>query len=156
MLSQQQRKLLAYLYAFFFVLAIFFVRYALNQDLVDLDAKDDPLENLVLTRLVDVTLNLYPDPIQEESVDSFKLKMSNHDSVLDFLSRLRSKGFLLYEIVAYTDHLEIVHVNHIYPQFGESWRLFFNGEDITNRLKDIHLNQSDVFDLKLIRTEAPR
>ncbi len=151
MLSQQQRKLLAYLYATLLLFAVLFVKYALSQDLVDLDSKEDPTENLVLTRLVDVSLNLYTDPNQEEPTESFKLKMSNQESVWELLSKLRDKGFLTYEVVAYTDHLEILHVNHIYPQLGESWRVFFAGQDITSQLKDIHLNQSDTFDLKLIR-----
>lgn len=89
-----------------------------------------------------------------EGVKKFAAVRKNTDSVLDFLSELRDKQELFYEIDLYVYGIEVVNVNNIEASSSNRWAVYLEDKDITNKLGDIYLEDGKTYILKqTIRSE---
>jgi hypothetical protein len=156
MLNQSFKKQLTFAYIFLLIFSVVFVKYALKQDYVAVNEKDSTKKDTTETRNVDVSLEVFEDLDSSVPTSSYRVKMSNLNTVGDLIHKLRSDELISYEITSYIDGFELNHVNRIFPNPGEKWAVFYNGEDITSKIDSIDLKNDEIYSLRLIRTEEPQ
>ncbi|MBW6441884.1 hypothetical protein K0B04_03195, partial [Patescibacteria group bacterium] len=96
-----------------------------------------------------VTLKYY----NGNRITEYKKRMTNLDSVYDFLYELRSKDNLIFEIDRYTYGTEMLSVYEKLPQSGYKWAVILDEEDITNYIDSIDLEDGMSFELRVIKIE---
>ncbi|HOM78250.1 hypothetical protein KBG31_00160 [Patescibacteria group bacterium] len=150
MLSKTIKNRLYLAYLCVLAITIIFCGYAQSIDSMDVVERADVKKSTEKTRNVDVNIEIYSSASSKSPQFSDRVKMSNKDSVSDLLRSLRSDNVITYEVTLYTDRTEINHVNNIYPQVGEEWRVFVDGKDITSQLSSVNLENNKTYVLKLI------
>lgn len=87
----------------------------------------------------------------ENYFKTYSYKKENVDTVMDLMSTLRKKTDFRYEKTAFTDHIQIDHVNGIYPSEGYEWRIYLNNEDVTQQFEDLYLTDDSTYILRLVK-----
>jgi len=137
--------------SFYIVLLIFsfiYIRWVLGSTQVQV--LDKPLEEKVArVQPAKVTLNVYLN--EASGPITYLARLQNTYTVLDLLNSLKSSSDLTYEKLLYTFGTELTMVNNVPAPTGYKWKVFFNGQDITNTINKLYLKDSAHYDLRLIR-----
>ena len=85
---------------------------------------------------------------------TFRVRLENKDSVSYLLEYLRDKEGFFYEITAYTYGNELSNVNRVQLPANKMWKVYENGKDITFELKNTHLKDSGLYEIKEVDRSA--
>lgn len=150
MLNSHLKKKLTIAYVIGLVFLAVFIRYSLNQDPIKVTEKES--EQRVEVKPVEVTLK-----IQETGLNlQERIRMTNQDTILDFLEKLREEERITFEKTAYTHGTKLDHINNVYPNENQRWAVFLESnpsKEITYKIGDVKLQDKEIYTLKLIRSE---
>lgn len=127
-------------------LTFWYVRSVLKTGTIDVSAQQEE-KKVADVKSVKVSLAVE----MPKSTISYDAKLKNTDTVLDLLNTLRDTTNFTYQKTAYIDRVELDFINGIYPQGGYKWKIFFNGEDITQKFQDMYLQNKDLYTIKLVK-----
>jgi hypothetical protein len=134
-------------YILILVGSFLYVRQVLNSNNLEVAQKSTEVKKVVKTEIFTSTLNL----INGTNTSQFKAKLSNQDSVLNFLIYLRANKQLTYEKTDYIDKLVIDNVNGQPVSDGYVWKVLDGDNDITNAIGSTKLRKDTAYTLKLIK-----
>jgi len=144
MFNKKTRNIALLGYAIFLSFIFFYVKDVLKHS--DVKEVHEDTQKVEEIKPVEVTLIV-------NDKDTYNLRLSNKDTVSDFLDRLRDNGDIFFEKTLYTYGSEIEDVNHTIIPEGSSWKVFFGDTDITHEVGDIALIDGATYELRLITTQ---
>lgn len=139
--------LLKLVYLILLISVFFYVKSVLRTDTFT-PAEKTPREKATEVKEAKVALTVETG----EEVKQYKTRLTNADTVKDFLSELRDKQGLYYEVDLYTYGTEIVSVFGKEAESGYKWTILLDGKDITNRITNEYLINSAAYMLKQTTT----
>jgi hypothetical protein len=86
----------------------------------------------------------------QQEIRNYTTKLTNTDSVENFLKELRDKQGLVYEKDLYTYGSEIISVFDKEANSGRKWAILTDGKDITNNIAGEYLVNGSVYLLKQV------
>ncbi len=138
-------------YIVFLLFGVFYVRWVLKTNKVQV-IKQAEEKKAVNVKPVKVYFSLYLSPDNSIPVE-YHLRLQNTDTFLDFLNNLRESTNFTYEKLLHTYGIEISVVNSISPIPGYSWRVYVDGQDITNTIDKYYLKDNAHFEIKMVKSQ---
>lgn len=138
-------KLFIAFYILIFILGFFYVRSVLKEEaLIEKGTDKIVTENSYKVNVsLKFTLN--------STIEIFSIQLNNTDTVSNLLEELRGHQNLLFEKTEYAYGTEIDSVKNISAPEGYRWTIFYNNEDITNRIGSTHLTKNAVYELRITK-----
>jgi len=138
-------KLFIPFYIFLFILGFFYVKGVLKEEAlikkgIEKKVTDNSFNVNVFLKL---TLN--------SATQTFSAQLENTDSVSNLLNELRGHQNLLFEKTDYAHGTEIDSVKNISAPEGYRWAVFFNNEDITNKISSTYLTKDAIYELRVTK-----
>jgi hypothetical protein len=147
-ISTKTRKILIVSYILLIMFSFLYVRWVLNTERIDI-VTDSPPPPATETQTFRVYLIVDTGTTQYE----YSFRLQNTNSVMRLIDEARKEDNLTYETEQYVDRMEFAHVMGIVPGDNRSWRVFYEGEDITYKVEDIKLSREAEYTLKLVNIE---
>lgn len=132
-------------YIVFLALTIVYVKSVLKEDSFKVVEKE-PKKLAVKIKEAQVKLVVQ----SKESQKEYTAKLTNGDSVRDFLSQLRKTTDFYYEVDMYTYGTELVSLYGKEADPGNRWAVFFNDEDVTKDISKIKLENKASYIIKQV------
>lgn len=133
-----------FIYLILLFLGILYVRSILNTEviIVKQEIEEDKADEV---KPVTVFLN-----VEGDRNLTFRQRLQNTSSVEELLAKVREDEGFYYELVEHITYIEIL-VDNKQPPHGYRWRIFVQGEDITDTIRETRLEDDFIYTLKLIR-----
>ncbi|MDC0449243.1 hypothetical protein OAL67_01410 [bacterium] len=149
------KKFIVPIYIIFLLLVFFYVKSVLNQEEIDIGQKEEDHSEVQEVKPVVVYLE-----IGDPAIRTYRSRLKNVNSVLDFFEYLRENEGFSYEITAHRTNIIIDHVNYIRPMTEyHRWAIFDASKpfEITNVFENTALEDGKTYVLKQItRTSMPQ
>ena len=137
-------KIFIPLYLLFFVVSFFYVKSVLKHE--DISEKDKTKPVIIKEYAVTDYLKV----IGPSFVKAYKVERKNTQSVMNMMENIRNNQGFVFEKIEYTHGTEIDSVFQTSAPEGYRWKIFLNGTDITNNIKNILLTNNSTYELKIV------
>lgn len=136
------KKYLIPAYILLLVFSFFYVRSVLNNESIKVMEKEKIEENVFEIKPAVTYLNI-------EGGESYRVRLTNANSVYDILEYLRDENKLYFEKTSYTYGTELDIVNTLPPN-GYLWKVYYGDKDITYAIEELKIKDKDVYTIKLV------
>lgn len=138
------QKNLAIAYIFLLVLGFIYIGTVLSTDTIDVseEKEEKQVEDISEARM-DLQIN------DGKTIKSYSERLTNDETVLNFIEYLRQTDQITYEKTAYVYGTELVMVNGVRSDENTIWNVYENDRKITLEMNEVELNGDNVYYLKL-------
>jgi hypothetical protein len=147
-----QQKVVVPIYIIILLLGFFYVKSVLKKDQIVVKEKETEETSFEVKPAV-----AYLEVDYIHRTDSYRVRMENKDTVIDFLNYLRENEGFSYEITSNIYGTEFDHINGVEPGPGQKWQLVRKAgeewEDITVNAGKERLEDETEYKFRLIYLE---
>ncbi|HSX39081.1 MAG TPA: hypothetical protein VLI92_00625 [Candidatus Saccharimonadales bacterium] len=129
-------------YLVFLVAGILYVHSVISSGKVQVSTQSTP-KKVPKVRFIDVSLQIENGP-------TYRIKLTNFDTVLDLLDEARQHNGFRYELVEYTDGTQIDSINGISSTAARKWRVFVGEKDVTSNMGDVVLENDKTYTIRSV------
>lgn len=150
MIIKKIQKAALPLYIVFILLSFFYVKSVLKEGDIKIIEESNKKEIKEIK-----PLKVYLNIETFGSVNSIEVSSDNKNNLIDVLEDLRNEDVIRYEKTYYTDKIVLSYSdNNYFSEKKYEWRIYYDGNDITNEVVEFNLQNDQEFRILLREAET--
>lgn len=146
MIGSKLRKVLIPIYIMFLVFSFFYVRSVLKG--VPVSELDTDIEKIKNPQEISVDLKILGPGVNL----NYKINPKDNDSVADLMLKAKEENeSFVYDRIAYSYGYEFEHVNNIFNDSDNEWRISVDNTDITMEMDSTYLQNGKTYILQYVK-----